>query len=680
MKNILLLLLFLPFTLPSQSLDSLLDKLNRQSLADTNRVNTLNDIAYHQWINGDDALAKQNCFEAIELAKKINFPTGESNARFQIVRIEMDLLEDVKSAYAHLDTADMIAKKSKDDLILGISKFRRAQLVSSAASDSNQAPDSLLNVALAIFQTIGAKSWEGSVYNEKSTLASYEGNYALSIDLLLKARTIQESLHDEKRLRSTLPNLGVTYVQVEMYPEALECFKQAEKIAKKNNDVRILAFLHNQKGDIFKKQARFSEAFDSYQAAAEIYKTTNTAQSLPSAYARLSDICFRMARFDASLRYNQQADSIFRATNSEGAIYHYVQLNYGNLYLQKKDYPHAISVAKKGLNYIETPGSLAIEESTYHRQLSEAYEKTGNYPQAFYHLSRFKTTSDSLNSDQSKQKIRAATMTYEIDKMKSERDVALQESENRRLLQSRNYLISALLAGILALIYFLWVNRRLKKYNAQLIHKNREIEMALDRGQKIERRRVASELHDNLNTKLAALRWSLESMNTDKWEASDKTLHHKILSMATDAYKDVRLISHNMLPSELEAEGLVSAFKLLTRKLNELGDIRFRLSDSGIARRFSKNEEHQLYNIALEAINNVLKHANATEVTLDLIILKDALKLMISDNGKGIDHANAKDGMGIRNISNRAESIGGTVNIDSEAGKGTTLTITMPLG
>lgn len=678
MKKLISLLLF-PLTVCSQSADSLLKVLESQSPADTAKVSTYYALAHLHWLHGEDSLAKKYCYDAITLAKKLGYPEGESNARFQLVRIEMDLLSETDAAYAHLDTVDRQAEASGNELIQGISYFRRAQLISMTNMERSEPIDSLLNLALSLFKKKNTKYWESLVYAEKAGMLGWDGKYAQAIDMLLKARTLQESLNDEKTLRATLPNLGVTYIQVEMYREALECFDQAEKIAHKNNDVRILAFIYNQKGDIYKKQGELQKALDSYSSAAEIYRKTNSNQFLPSAYARMSDIYFKMGRYDDALRFNLQSDSIFHSSNGKNSVYHLSQINFGNIYLRKGDYAAAIRTALDGLTSIREVNSLLFEESSYHRQLSEAYSSLGRYKPAYEHLLKYKEVSDSLFNDESRQKILASTMTYEFDKMKSAKDMEIQQLENRQLMQTRNILLFTSIAGLCLLVYILRVNRRLKKYNRDLLHKNREIEMALDRGQKIERRRVASELHDNLNTKLAALRWSLESMDTANWDNTNQSLHKKLLDMANDAYKDVRLISHNMLPPELEREGLPAAFGQLVRKLNELGDIHFTFREDNLYRRLSKNEEHQLYNIALEAINNVLKHAEARNVNLTAIIRDNVLTLTIADDGKGIENTADRKGMGIHNIKNRAESIGGEIHIDSAPREGTTVTVTVPL-
>ena len=679
MRNLLLILTILPALAGAQPGDSLFRALKSQAPSDTARVNTLNALSHAYWISGEDSLAKIYCLQAIGLAKKQGFLKGEANARFQFVRIEMDVLDEVDDAYAHLDTVDRKAREAGDELTRGISFFRRAQLVSMTEMNRPEPVDSLFNLALDIFRKVSAKHWEAMVYQEKAGMIGWEGKYAQAIELYLKARRMLESLGDEKALRATLPNLGVTYTQVEMYKEALECFDKAEQIARKNNDIRILAFLYNQKGDIFKKQNEPEKALASYTEAAKIYESTSSAQFLTSAYARISDVYFKLGDYTRAWTFNQRSDSVFKAHNPGDALYHFTQINYGNLYLQQKRYRDAIQSADRGLNRIEEASEMLNERSNYLRQLSEAYKNLGNYALAYNYYVRYKAASDSLLNDESRQRIMASNMNYELDKMKSAKELEIQQLENRQLVRTRNALLLAGLASICILVYILWANKRLRKYNEQLVNKNREIEMALDRGQKIERRRVASELHDNLNTKLAALRWSLESMDTGNWDGFNRSLHQKLLEMANDAYKDVRLISHNMLPPELEREGLPAAFTELVRKLNELGDIRFDFEAHNMYRRLSKNGEHQLYNVALEAINNALRHAQARNVQIRISIAENTFAMTISDDGKGMENTSARNGMGFHNISNRIESIGGKVQIESAPDKGTTISVTVPV-
>ena len=116
-------------------------------------------------------------------------------------------------------------------------------------------------------------------------------------------------------------------------------------------------------------------------------------------------------------------------------------------------------------------------------------------------------------------------MNYEFDKKQNLSKLRFNQLQNEKLTQSRNFLVGLSVLATLIAGIILWSNRKLRSKNLQLTAKNREIEQALYKGQNIERKRVASELHDNLNTKLAALRWRLEAIDISVYNETDQKIH-----------------------------------------------------------------------------------------------------------------------------------------------------------
>ncbi|MFN3378145.1 MAG: sensor histidine kinase, partial [Runella zeae] len=197
-------------------------------------------------------------------------------------------------------------------------------------------------------------------------------------------------------------------------------------------------------------------------------------------------------------------------------------------------------------------------------------------------------------------------------------------------------------------------------------------------GQTLERKRVASELHDNLNTKIAALRWRLEALDTSKYPETDQKIHAGILQTLEDVYADVRLISHNLLPPELETEGLSIALQKLIEKLNLNTKTMFHLIVDEALPRLNPTSEYQLYSIILELVNNVLKHAQAQKVWISLSEKNQSIFLTVSDDGVGMPTHNNPTGVGLRNISARVESLKGTWSLDTKPKVGTKISIEVP--
>ena len=166
---------------------------------------------------------------------------------------------------------------------------------------------------------------------------------------------------------------------------------------------------------------------------------------------------------------------------------------------------------------------------------------------------------------------------------------------------TRNSLIGLAFFLILLVVASLWYNRR-------LVRKNREIREATLKGQKIERRRVAADLHDNLGGMMSAIRLTIEAMDHAKFNPKEKEVYQNVLSMTRQAYNEVRLLSHNLQPEELEKFGLTEALQRLMDKLNYSQLIRFSLIMNPL-RKLSKELEFNLYSISLELSSNIIKHS-----------------------------------------------------------------------
>lgn len=245
--------------------------------------------------------------------------------------------------------------------------------------------------------------------------------------------------------------------------------------------------------------------------------------------------------------------------------------------------------------------------------------------------------------------------------------------------RTRNFLIGSLVFLLLVGILLLRLNTKLKKQNVKLIQKNREISEALLKGQTIERKRVASELHDSLGGILSAVKLTMQTIHVEDLNQQEQEIYQNLIGMVNDAGQQVRTLSHNLLPNELEELGLVAALEGLITKLNHTKKTYFALTINGLTERLEKMIEFNLYTICLELCNNILKHANATEVQIDIIKQKEMLQLFVSDDGKGFFVEATHDGMGMKNLRGRAEVLKAKLQIHSAPNEGTLVSLALPL-
>lgn len=243
------------------------------------------------------------------------------------------------------------------------------------------------------------------------------------------------------------------------------------------------------------------------------------------------------------------------------------------------------------------------------------------------------------------------------------------------------YLFYALLGGLVIWSLVAYRSRELQRKNRTLEEKVlalEEIKDALLNGQKIERRRVAADLHDNLGGMMSAIRLSIEAMDTSELSPKEKAVYENVLTMTRQAYNDVRLLAHNLQPEELEKFGLPEALQRLMNKLNDSQTIHFSLTMNTLGR-LNKELEFTLYSICLELANNIVKHSQATEASFEFVDRKQHFQLLVTDNGKGFIQDNTSDGMGMKNVQERTEQMEGTLKIHSRPGEGTLVQFTIPL-
>ncbi|GAB3029837.1 tetratricopeptide repeat-containing sensor histidine kinase [Spirosoma pulveris] len=217
----------------------------------------------------------------------------------------------------------------------------------------------------------------------------------------------------------------------------------------------------------------------------------------------------------------------------------------------------------------------------------------------------------------------------------------------------------------------------LKLANDQLRAKNREIEEALLRGQTLERKRMAADLHDSLGGLLAAIKTSMSALSPSHMTDREQQIYYNLLNMTKEAFAEIRYLSHNLQPDELEKQGLSEALMRLVNKLNVTQKIIFRLDNAELPR-LDKTAEFNLYSICIELCSNILRHSEATEADILFRRFNNELNMIVKDNGCGMNPANAT-GMGLHNIQARMDLIRGRYEIHSEAGEGTTFIFILPV-
>jgi len=237
--------------------------------------------------------------------------------------------------------------------------------------------------------------------------------------------------------------------------------------------------------------------------------------------------------------------------------------------------------------------------------------------------------------------------------------------------------------GSLCYLYYSW--RGLKQalhIQQSIIRQQTSAAKGIIEAEENDRMRIAGDLHDGVGQLLSATRMNLDTLlgegsnNSKAWHE----LATKTLGMVDDGCREVRSIAHQMMPNVLLKRGLMAALRDMADQLDSPA-LKVSLETAGIDRRLDSNIELVLYRVIEESVTNVLKHAGANQLYIQLVKDDNEISVTIEDNGAGFNSLRGEKivNKGLKNINNRVEYLKGTVEISSAPGKGTLIAIIIPL-
>ncbi len=199
-------------------------------------------------------------------------------------------------------------------------------------------------------------------------------------------------------------------------------------------------------------------------------------------------------------------------------------------------------------------------------------------------------------------------------------------------------------------------------------------------GEEMERQRLSRELHDGIGQLLIAIKLRMESLLYQDGKDIRNSIQ-ELKKYFDQIIDEVRRISNNLMPSVLEAFGLAIAFRNLFSETEEHSGLHIHFEAKGDCDDLDKKNKTYIYRLMQEALNNIVKHAEASEVWVSLTRDPGLLTLLIRDNGKGFSMKKAEKGggNGIHNMRERASLLAGHIEILAEPGKGTHIIVNVPI-
>ncbi|MEO8760363.1 MAG: sensor histidine kinase [Bacteroidia bacterium] len=549
--------------------------------------------------------------------------------------------------------------------------------------------DSLLEKSMQVYTQI--KDVKGVAYCLMALGNNHydKSEFVAALNFYLKSALLRDSIHDKKGLSGSYIWIGNVYHNG-LFQDvmALNYYNKALKLQLELNDEAYLSFTYNNIGNAYYGLKKYPEALGNMLKSVSIKEKQGNRKGLAASYNNIGSVYYDLGEYDKALDYYNNSLKIrIEFKDPSGIATSYV--NMGNVYLKKKDFTQAVSLHKMALEKAkEALYKEGIKEALV--GLAAAYEGKKDFAQALDYLKQAKTAQDSLLNQGFVAQIADAQTKYETEKKENENKLLQKDNEVKNIQISKGRLTQLFLVGgilLLVVVFYLLYNRNKLKQkqamNAELLHQQELRSKAIIEAEEKERTRIARELHDGIGQQLSAAKLNISglqaSLNTNKDE--EKVMIQNAIDLIDESVKEVRVVSHSMMPNALIKSGLVSAVREFINKISSSGSLKVNLEIIGLTERLEQTIETVLFRVLQELVNNIIKHAQASQVSIQLIRHETELTILIEDNGVGfnVDKVLEKEGgIGLKNIQSRVAFLNGEVFFDSQPNKGTTVTIEIP--
>lgn len=613
---------------------------------DTNYVNTLNKQALEYIsINTDSAMLLAR--EALRLSNEINFDNGKALA-----------LNRIGLAFKNMGNYDSALFYYQKNLIIRIAQNNKAGKGSTYQ-----------NIGY-IYKRIGL--------NDSAQLY-YEN-----------ARKLHLELGDEEKAFDNLMSLANIERLKNNFEKALGYFKECELYYIENKKTKSLQDIYLNLGilyDDLKSDTLNSRIY--YRKSLEYLKGSNNTIAYARVYSGLANSYYKSADYDKSLKYADSAFVLYDKLHDKSNAANVVN-TIASIYLEQKKYAQAAAYFEITKNTFEETGEFDDLKDVY-GNLATVYAETGNYKEAYLNFAKYKKLDDSIFTARQSFVSDSLSAAFETEKkiqeniiLKKEKVITNEQAEKQKLKNSILLISLIALCILSALIFFNFRQRqhitkkdiKIKDQKIDELLSTQEIKSlnAMMEGQETERKRIAQDLHDRMGSLLSTVKLHFNSLETkvESYQKENKEQFTKLNSLLDEAVGEVRRISHNLVSGVLLQFGLVPALRELCENIQDAGHIKIDFIAHGVDERLDNQAEISIYRIIQELLSNILKHAQATEATIQLTRHDQELTVMVEDNGKGFDTGKELKGIGLKNIESRVEKLNGNFTIDSVPGKGTT--------
>jgi signal transduction histidine kinase len=598
------------------------------------------------------------------------------------------LLNDMFVQYREYDSAkamqyanESIALSKKSGFKKGESLVLLNKGVFLQYNGENDAGEKLINESLKIRKQTNDYAGQGYCLRSLGNLNYDKNDYTKALEMYLAAAPLFDKAKDLKGLSGDYIWIGNVFNEgLHQFDKATEYFFKSLAIAQQINDSSLMSYNYNNLGQAYYFAKNYPLALQYYYKSKTIKEILGDKRSMGSAYGNISSVFFDLKKYDSATYFNNLSLQICKNLNDRKGVAT-AYSNGGNIYLLQKNYAAAYDYYQKA---IEMGKAIEFKEPIIesYNGLSKYFEAKGNATEALAYFKKYKEANDSIfNSDISNQ---LSTLQTKYETAKKQQVIEQQQFD----LTKKEYWIYgstglALLILLLSVSYYKRSKLKSEKHLQKVLMEQQDIATkSVIVAEENERKRIASDLHDGVGQMMSVAKMNLSAFESEIEfkNNAQKINFENVINLIDEGCKEIRNVSHQMMPNALLKSGLASALKEFIDKI-DTRIIKVSLYTEGLNEKIDSNTETVLYRVVQECVNNVLKHSGANQLDISMIKDVDGISTTIEDNGKGFDTSKKQhhEGIGLKNIISRISYLKGTIDFDSTVGKGTLVAIHVPL-
>jgi signal transduction histidine kinase len=504
-------------------------------------------------------------------------------------------------------------------------------------------------------------------------------DYTGSEVLIFEAITKFEKENRNERLYECYNYLGLISSNLEEFDKAIYYHNKSLEYLKNVDDKKnYKEWSLSNLGLVYQKLNNYEKAIENFEKALKS-SDLNNQQSV--FYARLIDnIAYTKFLRGDTLNI---AENLYKSLRIRDSLNHISGIviskrHLSEFYAVKKDTTVAVKFANEAFGLADQVKNNRDKLETLQLLSKVDRQKSNTYLKEYVHLS------DSLQIEDRKIRNKFTRIRFETDEY-------IQETEK---LSQQNLLI--LLGGFITILLFsfAYVMRVQRTRNKELMFEkeqqksNQEIlslmikqQTKLEEERLKERHRISEDLHDGVLGKIFGTRLGLGFLNV----SGDKTTiekHKHYIDELQNIEKEIRTISHELKNEILSSkEDFSKIIKDLIEKRSNLQSFKYEFycDDTIYWETINDDIKINLYRILQEALQNIIKYADATLVEIKITLNNNTIELLVKDNGKGFDIKEKRKGIGLKNMKSRTDKINGNLKINSLKNGGTTIFVTCPI-